>query len=100
MSGPFVFGLGGFVTRREVARVFGINEGTLRTAEANGTLPPFSPESAGEYVRCVHVWQAARRGGASTQAYRGALERARAEGEEFVEKTVREDEDSIEKLFA
>ena len=60
-------------SRREMAARFGISEATLRTAEQNGTLPPFSPQSADEYIVCVEVWQAARRGGASTQEFRRAI---------------------------
>ena len=67
-------------SRRQVAERFGISEATLRTAEENGSLPPFTPDSADEYMASVRVWRAARQGGASTQSYRQRLDLARKEG--------------------
>jgi len=67
-------------SRRQVAERFGISEATLRTAEENGSLPPFTPDSADQYTASVRVWRAVRQGGASTQSYRQRLELAREEG--------------------
>src|SRR5437867_1488868 len=80
-SGLFVFVVGGLVmTRKEVARMVGIAEATLRGAEDNGILPPFDPDRAREYMLAIEVWRAARAGGASSQRYGAAVRDIRAEG--------------------